>query len=146
VSEAGAAEAAPQPVPEPEQSAGPAQQAAGESEPHPVAGVREQQGEWEQPDEREQQDEREQRDVRSVLDDQPEPPAQVPLPPLLQELVHTNYDDEAEPEPWFQAKEPPPDHTSVQAPAEDETGVNGDETPRGRHSAAPDVNVPQRPN
>jgi hypothetical protein len=137
VSEVGsAAEVAPQPVAEPEQAAAPVQQTAGESEPQSVA------------DEREQQDEREQDEVRSVLDDQPEPPAQVPLPPLLQELVHTNYDDEPEPEPWFQAKEPPPDHTSVQTPvaAEDEQGVNGDETTRGRHSAAPDVNVPQRPN
>jgi hypothetical protein len=140
VSEVGAAEVAPQPVAESEQPAAPIPQAAVESGPQSVAGERKQQGEWEQ------RDEREQRDVRSVLDDQPEPPAQVPLPPLLQELVHTNYDDEAEPEPWFQAKEPPPDHTSVQAPAEDETGVNGDETPRGRHSASPDVNVPQRPN
>lgn len=134
-SEVGAAEAAPQPVAEREQPAAPVQQAGGEGEPQPIA------------DEREQQDERE-HEVGSVLDDQPEPPAQVPLPPLLQELVHTNYDDEPEPEPWFQAKEPPPDHNSVQAPnaAEDEPGVNGDETTRGRHSSAPDVNVPQRPN
>ncbi|MFC5266915.1 DivIVA domain-containing protein [Kribbella qitaiheensis] len=134
-SEVGAAEAAPQPVAEREQPAAPVQQAGGEGEPQPMA------------DEREQQDERE-HEVGSVLDDQPEPPAQVALPPLLQELVHTNYDDEPEPEPWFQAKEPPPDHNSVQAPnaAEDEPGVNGDETTRGRHSSAPDVNVPQRPN
>ena len=135
--EVGSAEAAPQPVAEPEQPAAPLQHAAGESEAQPVAGEGEQQGE------------REQHDVRTVLDDQPEPPAQVPLPPLLQELVHTNYEDEPEPEPWFQAKEPPPDHTSsVETPvaAEDEPGVNGDEATRARHSAAPDVNVPQRPN
>lgn len=91
----------------------------------------------------------------SPLDDQPQPP--VPLPPLLQELVHTHEDDEPEPAPWFQAKEPPPDHNAMNptpgTPPEgsnpenaDDSGDADDGQPRGRHSAAPDVGAVQRPN
>jgi hypothetical protein len=93
-----------------------------------------------------------------VLDGQPQPP--VPLPPMLQELVHTS--DDAGSESWFQAKEPPPEYseealaenaaaTPVDADIdgpddEDDEDENGD-LPRGRHSAAPDVTaVQQRPN
>ncbi len=100
----------------------------------------------------------------SPLDGQPQPP--VPLPPLLQELVHTHEENEPEPTPWFQAKEPPPDHTATTNPAPEpqhpatETPASadnpgnadnpdnpddGDEQPRGRHSAAPDVSSVQRP-
>ncbi|WP_020385647.1 DivIVA domain-containing protein [Kribbella catacumbae] len=91
----------------------------------------------------------------SPLHDQPQPP--VPLPPLLQELVHTHEEDEPEPTPWFQAKEPPPDHTAADptpgtpdAPGspedEGDPGDADDGQPRGRHSAAPDVSAVQRPN
>jgi DivIVA domain-containing protein len=91
----------------------------------------------------------------SVLDEQPQAP--VPLPPMLQELVHTAED--AEPESWFTAKEPPPEYseealaenaaaaTPIDPDAEDED--DEDETgdlPRGRHSATPDVTAVQRPN
>jgi DivIVA domain-containing protein len=90
----------------------------------------------------------------SVLDDRPQSP--VPLPPMLQELVHTT--EEAEPESWFQAKEPPPEYSeealaanaaaadSAAADDEDEDEEDADGQPRGRHSAAPDVSAVQRPN
>lgn len=91
----------------------------------------------------------------SVLDSQPQAP--VPLPPMLQELVHT---EEAEPESWFTAKEPPPEYSdedlaksaAATPPAEtgdgegDEDENDEDGQPRGRHSAAPDVSAVQRPN
>jgi DivIVA domain-containing protein len=86
----------------------------------------------------------------SVLDGQPQPP--VPLPPLLQELVHTHDENEPEPTPWFEAKPPPPDHTDADpdAPAgsatESETDPEASDEPRGRHSAAPDLGAVQRPN
>jgi DivIVA domain-containing protein len=97
----------------------------------------------------------------SVLDGQPQPP--VPLPPMLQELVHTS--DDAGSESWFQAKEPPPEYSeealaenAAASPVDAETDGPDDEDdeddedetgdlPRGRHSAAPDVTaVQQRPN
>jgi DivIVA domain-containing protein len=97
------------------------------------------------------------------VDDQPKAP--VPLPPLLQELVHTHTEDEPEPAPWFEAKEPPPDHTGTfqaitpdtdpedldrddtdtDIDAADADAVDSDGQPRGRHSAAPDVSSVQRP-
>jgi hypothetical protein len=81
----------------------------------------------------------------------------LPPPPLIQSLLEEARQQagggDAEPEPWFQAKEPPPDHSEYGQEAA-ESGPNGkvpadedDEEPaRGRHSAAPDVNVAQRPN
>jgi hypothetical protein len=106
-------------------------------------------------------------------------PVQLPPPPLIQSLLDEARQQagggEAEAEPWFQAKEPPPDHSGSSESPEDvqhtpngqaaeaseygptvvgsESGSNGqgpqdegDEEPaRGRHSAAPDVNVVQRP-
>ncbi len=67
----------------------------------------------------------------SALDDQPHPPAQVPptaspvpLPPLLQELVHPA--DDTEGESWFQAKEPPPDHNQPLPPLPEQTGRRRD--------------------
>ncbi|MDX6282128.1 MAG: hypothetical protein QOH03_3199 [Kribbellaceae bacterium] len=87
----------------------------------------------------------------SVLDSQPQAP--VPLPPMLQELVHTT--EEAEPESWFQAKEPPPEYSeetlaeiaaATPTADEDEDEEDADGQPRGRHSAAPDVSAVQRPN
>jgi DivIVA domain-containing protein len=93
----------------------------------------------------------------SVLEDRPQAP--VPLPPMLQELVHTT--EEAEPESWFQAKEPPPEYSeealaenaaatppadAAEAYDEDEDEDDADGGPRGRHSAAPDVSAVQRPN
>jgi DivIVA domain-containing protein len=106
-------------------------------------------------------------------------PVHLPPPPLIQSLLDEARQqaggDEAEAEPWFQAKEPPPDHSASSESPEDaqhtpngqaaeaseygptvvgsESGSNGqgpqdegDEEPaRGRHSAAPDVNVVQRP-
>ncbi|MEV6416624.1 DivIVA domain-containing protein [Kribbella sp. NPDC051718] len=88
----------------------------------------------------------------SVLDARPQAP--VPLPPMLQELVHTSK--EAEPESWFQAKEPPPEYSEEDlaqnaaatptTEADDEDGTDADGQQRGRHSAAPDVSAVQRPN
>ncbi|WP_328335022.1 DivIVA domain-containing protein [Kribbella sp. NBC_00382] len=95
----------------------------------------------------------------SALDGQPQAP--VPLPPMLQELVHTT--EEAEPESWFTAKEPPPEYSeevlaenaAATPPAEadpdsdaddDEDETDADGQSRGRHSAAPDVSAVQRPN
>ncbi|GAA1628859.1 hypothetical protein GCM10009744_15990 [Kribbella alba] len=106
-------------------------------------------------------------------------PVHLPPPPLIQSLLEEARQQagggEAEAEPWFQAKEPPPDHsTSSESPQDaqhtpngqaaeaseyrptvegSESGSNGqgpqdegDEgLARGRHSAAPDVNVVQRP-
>jgi hypothetical protein len=59
--------------------------------------------------------------------------------------------EETEADSWFQAKEPPPDHTGPAAPADQPAADEDDDqdedgTPRGRHSATPDVNVVQRPN
>lgn len=90
--------------------------------------------------------EEEEREPASVLDGQPQPP--VPLPPLLQELVHTHDENDPEPTPWFEAKPPPPDHTADPAteadPETDSDEASGE--PRGRHSAAPDLGAVQRPN
>ncbi|WP_433023436.1 DivIVA domain-containing protein [Kribbella sp. CA-294648] len=91
----------------------------------------------------------EEREPASVLDG---PQAPVPLPPLLQELVHTHDANEPEPTPWFEAKPPPPDHTADPAaegatdadPETDSDEASGE--PRGRHSAAPDLGAVQRPN
>ncbi|WP_239062436.1 DivIVA domain-containing protein [Streptomyces sp. SID13031] len=86
----------------------------------------------------------------SVLDGQPQSP--VPLPPMLQELVHPHEPEES----WFEAKEPPPEYPEGTATdptpaadeqaADDEAGEGEDGQPRGRHSAAPDVSAVQRPN
>ncbi|MFI5712486.1 DivIVA domain-containing protein [Kribbella sp. NPDC051620] len=109
----------------------------------------------------------EEAETSSVLDERPQAP--VPLPPMLQELVHTTED--AEPESWFTAKEPPPEYSeevlaenTAATPADptdadpdradtDRAGTDGDddedesgELPRGRHSASPDVSAVQRPN
>jgi DivIVA domain-containing protein len=106
-------------------------------------------------------------------------PVHLPPPPLIQSLLEEARQQagggEAEAESWFQAKEPPPDHSASPESPENaqhtpngqaaeaseygptvegsESGSNGqgpqdegDEEPaRGRHSAAPDVNVVQRP-
>ncbi|MEU4394910.1 DivIVA domain-containing protein [Kribbella sp. NPDC023855] len=93
----------------------------------------------------------EEREPAAVLDG---PQAPVPLPPLLQELVHTHDENDPEPTPWFEAKPPPPDHTATADPAaEGATDVDpetdSDEASgeaRGRHSAAPDAGAVQRPN
>jgi hypothetical protein len=77
---------------------------------------------------------------------------------MLQELVHTT--EEAEPESWFHAKEPPPEYSDealaenaaatptahADAEDDDEDEDDADGQPRGRHSAAPDVSAVQRPN
>jgi DivIVA domain-containing protein len=93
----------------------------------------------------------EEREPASALDGQPQPP--VPLPPLLQELVHTHDENDPEPTPWFEAKPPPPDHTATTADPAPADATDADEEtdeasgePRGRHSAAPDLGAVQRPN
>jgi hypothetical protein len=102
------------------------------------------------------------------VDDLAQPPVHLPPPPLIQSLLEEAQQQagDAEPESWFQAKEPPPDHpTPAESPSEHGTngqgpeasaqGSNNGQAPegggeegsaRGRHSAAPDANVAQRPN
>jgi DivIVA domain-containing protein len=96
-----------------------------------------------------------QQQAAPVVDDLTQPPVHLPPPPLIQSLLEEARQQagDAEPEPWFQAKEPPPDHSaSAESPSAPEGNgqapeTGGEEGPaRGRHSAAPDANVAQRPN
>jgi DivIVA domain-containing protein len=143
-----AEESAQAPPAEPVQASQPAQepQAEAAAAPQPEAEAAE---------------EHAQQQAAPVVDDLTQPPVHLPPPPLIQSLLEEARQQagDAEPEPWFQAKEPPPDHSasaeSPSAPSSPSAPEGNGQAPetegedgpaRGRHSAAPDVNVAQRPN
>ncbi|MEV8375500.1 DivIVA domain-containing protein [Kribbella sp. NPDC056861] len=118
------APAAPESAPAPETTPAPAALPAPEAAPAPEAlpapeasaapreaAALEEASEVEEAEEVEADDWFDEPVPAAPVDDRPQGP--VPLPPMLQELVHTHTEDEPEAAPWFEAKEPPPDHTGT---------------------------------
>ena len=156
---ASAEESAQAPAAEPVQAGEPARepQAEPQAEAQPQAQSAAEETAARSTDESEAAEEHAQQ-AAPIVDDLTQPPVHLPPPPLIQSLLDEARQQagDAEPEPWFQAKEPPPDHSaSAESPSSPTAPEGNGQAPetegedgpaRGRHSAAPDVNVAQRPN